>query len=195
MGQESLPDAIREYIRFKTAYFSLNYYSNYTDLLQLENTSSIIHRYNMLIKIFQHVVANPNDKVDFSELEYFIEKLSHKINDISLYQLRLAISQNEVTQDYNTFVNKSILELLDNYTTGKYSTCIDQASDILNSAPSNFEIWEIYVKSLIFSNQNFIKPISKVCLLNFGLEQLYNLYSKNEKTNEAVIELLKAVSK
>ena len=191
MGQESLPDAIREYIRFKTAYFSLNYYSNYTDLLQLENTSSIIDRYNMLIKIFQHVVANPNDKVDFSELEYFIEKLSHKINDISLYQLRLAISQNEVTQDYNTFVNKSILELLDNYTTGKYSTCIDQASDILNSAPSNFEIWEIYVKSLIFSNQNFIKPISKVCLLNFGLEQLYNLYSKNEKTNEAVIELLK----
>lgn len=161
-------------------------YKNIGALLWATSNLSVIDKYILFKDVVVSILCIDNSKYDNLNIIKHCKYLSSNITDPFLNKV-------ELINSVDTFNKKNISNeentLLDLFTIGKYQQVIDKAI-LLFKSRINFCTIEIYVKSHIYLNRNIDKIGNNDNLLNKLLELVYIILVRNEKSNEAIIELL-----
>jgi hypothetical protein len=181
------PVSFKEYICFRLNYIGYFGFVNYPFILTVESISPIIDRYLLLRDVIidlysqQEVNSKPFLEKTISKLA---ENLTHDntLNNIcGLFEPEKVLAKSDTSEIGN---------IIDNYTKGLYKDCVELIPNALTRNPSSIELYEIYIKSLIESNTDFTKPnISRI--IDEVLHDLFNVYSRNGKSDESSEKLLK----
>jgi len=174
-----------EYIVFKLGYFSSDDFTEFSHILNFDSNSSIIDKYLMIIDILFEL-SNNNQYISLTK-EVLKTLKNEGILDSRIDRL---LEYNSISSGGFIELNEEILILFDKYSLGDYSNCIEYCNELLVKFPSCIELYEIYIKSLIELNQEFKKteisePIDSI------LNDLYNLYTKNDAFYDSKENLLK----
>lgn len=173
------------YISFKLNCRSIEPISNYYDILSLESDSSIIDRYITFKQVAQQI-----DHKEYQDV--FLESvniLDKYVDDIFLRNLQFFY--NNKSNIIESKLDKDVNLLLEYYTNSDYDICLKLSYEILNEYPFLIEVCEIYIKSLIRSNQLYKE--GKNVFLNNILKNMYNILLKNDKSYESYLVLNKFI--
>jgi hypothetical protein len=174
-----------EYLNYKLSYHLISEYTQYPFLLYADSTSSIIDRYISLMNLLAELLSSnePNARqiandtlIEFSEIE-----------DIRIIRLKEFCGINEVKIESSKYI-----EILEQYTIGNYIKCISEIPIILSESPNLVVLWDIYVKSLIESDKEFI-PTNISDYFDDLLKKLYVTYSIENDSVQNAEELLKII--
>lgn len=174
---------LNEYLCYKILYPGYTGFQNFSFLVNVESVSAVIDRYLLLIDILTEIVLKEKQelvRIITSELELIIPN-DNRINQLKVLCNGFDIKFNE---------NHGLISYINAYTAGRYDYCIENATQILTNYPSSIEAYLIYVKALIEINHEF-KPLGVSKNIDKILERLFNVYSKNEKYDTSVEDLLK----
>ncbi|MDI9871569.1 hypothetical protein [Flectobacillus roseus] len=141
-------EQVRDFFVFKCLY-SANFeysYRNLESVLYISNIFGIIDQYLVTVEVLIKLVSNQrnNDKV----IIQFLKKIHNEITN----DHRLANIINLVDEKIEAIIlpnTDTILPIIDDYTNGNFKLCIEQCLNCLKVQPDIFELYEIYVKSLI----------------------------------------------
>ena len=181
-----LSNDFRNFIRFKSNYFSLSSYDNFEFLIYSESGASLIDRYLFLIKVLQHLL----EKRESSLKEYLIKiisALSNIINDSCLLNMLFFLKPIEEINKKGQF----FLDLLDRYTSGDYDYFIVNSRDILLTNCNFLEFALLYSKSLIELERNYEEITENDSLVNTLSKAFYNILIKTEDCDAYFVELIK----
>lgn len=182
----NVPRMELEYLNFKIAYHLLQDYEQYAFIIHADSNLSIIDRYLSLLNILTELVSSENQEY-FGLIENILEDLKN-INDVRLCRLGEYVGIEKLSIE-----NKVVFEILESYSAGKYGYCISEIQKVLKFHKTNIELWDIYLKSLIESNQAF-QNIEFSKFLNELMYDLYQVYLVNDSSKEKAENLLKLAS-
>lgn len=181
--------AIYDYLIFRLDKFNDFNDSALANALFIESTSSIIDRYNSLIKVLQIIYSSKNIDIKIKQsADRAIEILSKSINDSRLIRmatirkLNINIKVDDLTSKFSI--------ISDSYTNGDYLNCFDLIKNELNNNANIFELYEYFVKSIMFLNYSLNNLIYEDNIKNTIIKNMYKLYIKDEDTINAANELL-----
>lgn len=180
---DGVGNPLKEYLCFRLLYPGYTGFKNFSFIINVESASSIIDRYLILIDIMSEITISQNKP--------FVCKVINELlllvpNDFRLKQLSFFNSDDLHLFEYE---NKFI-ELLDSYTTGDFTSCLENAALIINKFPNCIEPYLVYIKSLIELESNFQSlKISKN--IDNILWNLFNVYSKNKDYETSLSNLFK----
>ena len=176
-------------IRFSVNYFSGNQYKHLASIVFQQSRNSIIDRYLNLIRILQHVLLEK--LVEKYYLIDLLTEISGSISDISLKQMLLSLGSIELSREE---VDHEIIRCIDLYTLGKYQECVSASKHLLENGKCNIiDIYEIYNKSLVIQKMPFEMVNNIDSISNEINSNMYNLISKNDKTDDSIVNLLKII--
>ena len=175
-----------EYLCFRINYFGYFRYEMLAHISFLDSQTSIIDGYLSFIRIANEIISHK--KVEYYDfIESKVEYLMKFITDDSLIQIKNhfkeAITLNNTNLTLNAF---------DLYIQGKYDDVLKYCIKSIPENPLLYELWEIYVKTLIESKKSFIE-ISNAGFLNQILKNLYSFFNKDDNFNNAKEALLKFI--
>ncbi len=174
-----------EYLSYKLSYHSIPDYNNYAFSIYADSSSSIIDRYISLLNILTELVSSK--KEEYVHLAINVLEEIADINDVRLNRIREFCGTKVIDVDSENYI-----QVLENYTLGKYELCISEIPKILATSPGLVELWDIYVKSLIESKESFVE--TKVStFLDVIIHKLYVTYSIVDESYQEAEELLKLV--
>ncbi|HNP66684.1 MAG TPA: hypothetical protein PKH16_02165 [Aequorivita sp.] len=149
-----------EYYLFKTNYHQQINYEKKCFINSIEFQNSIIDRYLLFIRILQnHLVSNDGPE-DFEMLKSRLYYASKKVdNDILLENLRRLI---EPSLNFSSnIIDYTAIEAIDDYSAGNYELCVEKLEKLLLTKPTDFNLYIIYIKSLLNLKKEFI-PIGRL---------------------------------
>lgn len=181
-----------EYLSYKLAYTFSDDNFNYSSILNIENPSSIIDKYLLIVDI----LIDLSTQADFTHLVKAVidDFLKEKICDLRLIRLKeyVNISVNQVDN-----FDLEILEYMDCYSKGKYDDIIKNTVQIITKHPYSIELYEIYIVSLLELKLDFKKTeVSK--FIDEILYNLFEIYRKGENylsCKETLLKLCLSFSK
>lgn len=181
--------------RMKDFLISINFYMAYYDyshadlssVLHLGSKLTYIDLYLLLIESLLKIVSysTQNDKII---LEY-IKQLYPNIKDQRILNL-LNLLDDNTNSLYKLDGSQEILDLIDKYTNGNYEECYNKCLDQLNERPNCFELYELYIKSTIALNKDFVKTNISQNIDNI-LEMLYHSLSYDKDAEKSFNNILK----
>lgn len=182
-----LPDELSEYLQFRLSYTAYTGFETFPFFLAIEGNSSIIDRYLILVDVISDILTNSKDQEIPNSVKKTVLQLSKKINDrkITQFSYFLGLNNFQILDNSDKFFN-----LIDKYTKGDFAYVLKNSNELIKLFPDSIELYEIYIKSLIelkkdFNNLNISPLIDKI------LNNLYNIYSYNEKSINSKLELEK----
>lgn len=191
-------EAFQNYYRFKLTFLNHIDFSNYGEIIALDFSHSIIDRYLNLIKVLTNLLAvssyldEDRDKkiVLKSYLQNRINYLIRKIDDPVLYKLKILSGENifpafDLKKSYNE------IKLIDNYTIGLYDIVEKELQKLLIENPTQFDLYVLYVKSLIYQKKDFTFIGNKKSLQNEILNDLFKIISVTTNPDQAALNLLR----
>ena len=191
-------EAFQNYYRFKLTFLSHLDFTNYAGIIALDFEHSIIDRYLNLSRVLTNLLAVSSylDKEDqrFSILKSYLQNrinyLIRKIDDPVLYKLKL-LSGDSIFPAFDTQQSYEDIKIIDYYTSGLYSEVESNISKLLLKKPAQFDLYLLYVKSLIYQKKDF-KPIgNKRSVQNEILADIYTITSVKSNPNQAGLNLLR----
>lgn len=146
---------IEDFLVFKN-FNIVNYEYKYPDLksvLYVSNIFSIIDQYLILIDV---ILYNVSETQNYDKLfGSFIRKATIEIkNDVRLTNIYNVI--NDKNQIITTKTNEMVFECLNYYYSGNFEFALEKAKVGILTHPTEFEFYQIYCKSLINLDLNFI---------------------------------------
>jgi len=180
----------KEYLSFKLNFFNQASYKHKGFILSVENPGSIIDKYNSYIQcVLLYVSENERDKSIEDILKINLNKLLHKINDNRIIKALYALGESPT---FNISIeNEEFLKITDNYIKGKYESVINALETFIIENSNVFELYELYIKSTINLKRTFTNPFSSESFSGKSLEDLYNIFCKNNKTQNSLINAIK----
>lgn len=179
----SMSNEDSEYLLFKLGYFFLDDYSQYAYIVNSENSSSIIDKYSTLIDIISELSNSEKHSDLVTDILMEIDKIG--IKDFRLNRLK---ELNNINSDMD--LNDELINLFDKYSLGKYEESIIEAKQLLKKFPACIEIYEIYIKSLIESDQTFISTnVSE--FIDVILQNLFSIFTRDSNYYTSRENLLK----
>ncbi|MBL7704330.1 MAG: hypothetical protein JNM21_02170 [Taibaiella sp.] len=183
---------IRDFFVFKNFKFAnYNYdYEDLTSILYVSNIFSIFDQYNLLIDVIAYNISK-------NKAEYFNLFLS-----ITKDLIDLGIKDNRLVNIHNLLSNTEYIEvdfseniyiILENFYLGNYSESFKLCDEYIRSNALEFEVYEIYVKSLIMLNRKFEK--TEIYSIDCILEDLYELLHFSKDSEKYIKRLHKAALK
>lgn len=172
-----------EYLLFKLGYFFLDDYSQYAYIINSENPSSIIDKYSTLIEVISELSNSEKYTILVKDILVELEKIG--LNDSRLNRLK---ELNDIKTDLE--LNNDLINVFDTYSLGNYEEVINNAKQLLKKFPECIEIYEIYIKSLIESNQSFIKSHASD-FIDIILQNLFSIYTRDSNYYTSRENLLK----
>jgi hypothetical protein len=168
---------IKDYFVFKnfqTASYEYEF-KNLEGVLYVSNIFSVIDQYLMLIDV---IVYNINH---YPELNYIFSSFVNKSKDIVTNDLILVNIHNLISKKaYQPLPNNSeILDCLDSYYSGEFEISFNKAKALLSKHPSDYNLFQIYCKSLIHEEKGF-EPTNLSKTLDDILQNTYMLLSFNK---------------
>lgn len=180
---------IEDFLVFKN-FNIVNYefrYKNLESVIFVSNILSIIDQYLILIEVIIYNISKDdnNDKI-FSS---FINKCQEVItNDFRIQNLYNVINEkNDFKLSAN---NNDILSCLNHYYEGNFSSSLSESETYIQNNPLEYEVYEVYCKSLINLNLEF-KPIKSSESVNEILFETYKLFTFNSVNEDSWKKLLK----
>jgi len=187
---EKTNEFFREYLCFRLDYITYTGFKNFAFILNLESVSPLIDRYLFLIDIMVEIAANEV----FSFVQESLQELTKSISNDSRLNSLTGLVMGDLSQIMRSEFD-DLIAYIDQYFAGNYETVLQNASQIINSYPSQIEVYIFYIRSLIESNQPFRELNNASVTINFVLEKLFNLYQLNGESQASLADLLKVVQK
>ncbi len=195
---ENVTEAFQNYYRFKLTYLSHIDFENYAGILALDFVHSITDRYLNLIKVLTNLLAVSSylekDDERFNILKSYLQNrinyILRKVEDPVLYKLKL-FSGNSIFPAFD--IKKSIedIKIIDLYSSGLYSEAEKVLPNLLIERPTQFDLYILYVKTLIYQKKGF-KPIgNKKSIQNEILSDIYTITSVKSNPKQAGLNLLR----
>lgn len=177
------------YFKFRLNFLDVINTIDYTPVLLMESTNSILDRYESLVNVLRALFVT--DKLDKDLIVTYAKKLYNLSNDERL-QVFLAYG-NEAPASY---FDKEFVEVLDLYYTGYYQECIVSSKLYLRHHPQSFDIIKIYCRSLLFQRKGFSCITSEDSILNSISDKVYKVLEGNNVEHElyALYQIQKNVS-
>lgn len=182
----NVPKLELEYLNFKIAYHLLQDYEEYAFIAHADSNLSLIDRYLTLVNILTELISSRNQG-NLELVENILEDLK-VVDDFRLRRILEYVGKKELS-----IQNKKVFNVLENYSSGNYATCISAIPEILKNHKANTELWDIYLKSLIESNQPY-QNIKFSKFLDEILFDLYKVYLVSVNSKEKAENLLKVAS-
>ena len=195
---ELVRNSFKDYYRFKLTYLNHTDFDSYSGILTLDFNHSIIDRYLNLTRLLTNLLAvssylDKNDERHKVLKEYLKNRINYiirKIDDPTLYKLKL-FSGNEIFPAFNIKDSYEDIKVIDLYTSGLYNEAEKILPKLLLDKPTQFDLYLLYIKSLIYQNKPF-KPIgNKKSILNSILLDIYTITSVKSNPNQAGLNLLR----
>lgn len=191
-------EAFQNYYRFKLTFLNHIDFSNYGEIIALDFSHSIIDRYLNLIRILTNLLAvssyldeSQDKKVALkSYLQNRINYLIRKIDDPVLYKLKL-LSGETIFPAFDIKKSQNEVKIIDNYTIGLYDIAEKELQKLLLINPTQFDLYVIYIKSLIYQKKSFIPIGNKKSLQNEILNDLFKIVSVTTNPDQAALNLLR----
>lgn len=188
--QESEEDESYDYIKYK-----FNYLEEYSSLkhlkliLRMEMRISIYDGYEALIKIFQILFIQ--DKVSEEILKvidlFFTE--FNRIEDIRVNKLYETLYCNMVKN------NQGIVECFNLYEKGLYEDCLNECEKRLNQNSLEFEIYDIYLNTLLILGRDVPYDNKSIIYRYFDLVKNLKILKKDFKdTLEEINKIIRVYS-
>nr|WP_298331958.1 hypothetical protein [uncultured Christiangramia sp.] len=160
-------------------------YGNLSGLLWAANNHSLIDKYLLYKSVVSNILVSTESKGDYEYLKEHFNYLSSCIHD-PFFKNALFVGFNEVSV---LETNEIELSIYDHFTKGEYDSAISLSKSYLEK-DINFRVMEVFVKSHLHLTKKLVKISNENSLLNTILGLIYTVLSRNEKSNEAVIDLL-----
>lgn len=198
LRNENTKEAFINYYRFKLTFVNHVDFSNYGAILSLDFRHSIIDRYLNQTRALTSLLAvsnylkedDPNHKAIKHYLQNRINYLLRKVNDPILYKLKL-FSGDTIFPAFNAKQSVEDIKVIDKYTIGLYNEAEKDLIELLKKRPTQFDLYLLYVKSLIYQKKNF-KPIgNQKSIQNEILSDLYKSISVKGNPDQARLNLLR----
>jgi hypothetical protein len=191
-------EAFQDYYRFKLTFLNHINFSNYGEIIALDFSHSIIDRYLNLTKILTNLLAvssyldeNKEQKIALKKyLQNRINYLIRKIDDPILYKLKL-LSGEALFPAFDIKKSQNEIRIIDNYTIGLYDIAEKELQKLLLVNPVQFDLYMIYIKSLIYQKKSFIPIGNKKSLQNEILNDLFKIISVTTNPDQAAMNLLR----
>lgn len=180
----------KEYLNFKLNFFKQGHYSHKGFILNIENSSSIVDKYKSYIQcILIFISENERNKSTEAIIKINLNKLLCKINDNRIVNALYVIGETpsfKISRE-----NEEFLKITDNYIQGNYEIVLNALEYFFIVNSNIFELYEIYIKSTIILNRAFSNPFPPESFSGKCLEDLYNIFTKNNKTQNSLINAIK----
>ncbi len=186
------------YYRFKLSFLNHLTYTQYVEILGYDFPHSIIDRYLNLRKVLALLLTTANQMVDKVEAEktirfYIVNRISYltkKLNDPILFKLKLFASE-KMFPAFDEKQSKLQLSIIDKYTTGFYSEVQDEVGELLKQKATQFDLYLLYVKALVYQKKPFHFIGSERSIQNQILVEMFKIISVSANPTEAGINLLR----
>jgi hypothetical protein len=183
----------KEYLNFKLNFFSQLKYEHKGFILNIENSSSLVDKYNTFVSVILLTISErEEDFLLISAIKDSLKKLSLNIQDNRLTNILYSIGENPPTNI--TDKNIEFIKILDLYTEGKYQEVIDKCDLFLLENPNLFPVYEIYCKSLIIKELPLVNLFTKDTFAYNSLNNIYNIICKNNYTQTSLENLHKILN-
>ena len=191
-------EAFKNYYRFKLTFLNHIDFNNYGEIISLEFPHSIIDRYLNLTRVLTNLLAVSSylseEKGRMNVLKTYLHNrvnyLLRKIEDPILYKLKL-LSGEALFPAFDTNESEIQIKIIDNYTIGLYDIAEKDLCDVLLIKPTQFDLYVLYVKSLIYQRKPFV-PVGAVgSLQNQILSDIYKIISVEVDPGQAGLNLLR----
>lgn len=196
---DRLKGAMREehknFYLFNLSFLNYSKFSNEKEILALDFQHSIIDRYLnlrklLILKAFDNSDKEVNEKIDS---EYALNRINYlyaKIDDPTLAYLKFYHEK-----DFDCFSKRNldctIIKILDLYTTGLYGEVEKELRLLLIGKPLNFDLYELYIKSLVYQKKHFIPIGYEKSIQNQILKEIYKILSATSNPKEAGMNLFR----
>ena len=193
-------NANQEYYKFKLLFLNCLNFNDYTNILAFDFSHSVIDRYLTLIKVFSSLLIVSNYLKDHegvlfgSQLKTYLlnrtNYLIRKVNDPQLYKLKLLAGE-EIFPAFDVKKCREEIQIIDKYTSGLYSDVEEDIKHHLIKKPYQFDLYVIYIKSLIYQNKDFIPIAKENSFQNQILSNLFQIISVNGNPDQFSMNLLR----
>ncbi|MDP1814013.1 MAG: hypothetical protein Q8K92_06150 [Leadbetterella sp.] len=191
-------EAFQNYYRFKLTFLNHIDFSNYGEIIALDFPHSIIDRYLNLTKVLTNLLAvssfldeTKEKKIALkSYLQNRINYLIRKIEDPVLYKLKL-LSGEAIFPAFDIKKSQNEIKIIDNYTSGLYDIVEKELQVILLVNPEQFDLYVLYINSLIYQKKSFVPVGNKKSLQNEILRDLFKIISVTTNPDQSAMNLLR----
>lgn len=191
-------EAFQNYYRFKLTFLNHIDFSNYGEIIALDFPHSIIDRYLNLTKVLTNLLAvssfldeTKEKKIALkSYLQNRINYLIRKIEDPVLYKLKL-LSGEAIFPAFDIKKSQREIKIIDNYTSGLYDIVEKELQELLLVNPTQFDLYVLYINSLIYQKKSFVPVGNKKSLQNEILNDLFKIISVTTNPNQSAMNLLR----
>ncbi|WP_200979256.1 hypothetical protein [Echinicola sp. 20G] len=191
-------EAFRNYYRFKLTFLSHIDFSNYAAILALDFRHSIIDRYLNLTRVMTSLLAvssylQKDDQRHLDIKRYLRNRINYlirKVNDPILFKLKL-FSGDSIFPAFDIKQSQIELRTLDKYTTGLYAEAEKGLIELLKKKPNQFDLYLLYVKTLIYQKKDFTSIGNPKSVQNEILQALYKSTSVQGNPDQARLNLLR----
>jgi|GEM_PF-3105265 len=191
-------DAFINYYKFKLTFLNHINFNNYGEIIALDFSHSIIDRYLTLTRILTNLLAVStylkDEKAQKIALKKYLQNrinyLLRKIDDPVLYKLKL-LSGDAIFPAFDIKKSQAEIKIIDNYTSGLYDIAEFELQKLLLVNPTQFDLYLLYIKSLIYQKKSFIPIGNKKSLQNEILSDLYKIISVTTNPDQAALNLLR----
>ena len=191
-------EAFQNYYRFKLTFLNHIDFNNYGEIIALDFSHSIIDRYLNVTKVLTNLLAvssfldeTKEKKIALkSYLQNRINYLIRKIEDPVLYKLKL-LSGETIFPAFDIKKSQKEIKIIDNYTSGLYDIVEKELQELLLINPTQFDLYVLYINSLIYQKKNFVPFGNKKSLQNEILNDLFKIISVTTNPNQSAMNLLR----
>jgi hypothetical protein len=165
--------------------FDLRYYDT---VLYYISEASIIDRTLQLLRFLGTVVALRSSNLP--ALVPYIQLLEKCIQDPELRNIAIAAGAKNsvITEDFD----RRVMQALDYYTVGDYENAKALCSALLLTKPTVFQLYELHVKCMIFSNDPFTSPFPKDSLADEIITAIDSVLRKTQDYSRSIDLLSRA---
>lgn len=190
--------AFQNYYRFKLTFLNHIDFSNYGEIVALDFSHSIIDRYLNLTRVLTNLLAVSSFLDETKErkialksyLQNRINYLLRKIEDPILYKLKL-LSGEAIFPAFDIKKSQTEIKIIDNYTSGLYDIVEKELQKLLLVNPGQFDLYVLYINSLIYQKKSFVPVGNKKSLQNEILNDLFKIISVRTNPNQSAMNLLR----
>ncbi|WP_379953179.1 hypothetical protein [Dokdonia sp. R78006] len=190
----------QNYYRFRLTFLNHTDFKDYAEILSLDFNHSIIDRYLHLVKVFSNllVVSTYLEDEDLKSKkilikEYILNRVNYllrKVNDPVLFKLKVLAGE-KIFPAFNVSKSQKEIRIIDKYTIGLYNEVENDLKSLLLERPAQFDLYLLYIKSLIYQKKYFIPIGQKNSVQNQILFNLHRIISVDGNPEQAGFNLLR----
>lgn len=155
-------DQNNDYYRFKLSFLNTYQFKYFADILNWDSDLPVIDRYLSLRKTLISLLTSVNYEMEEDERmevlkDYILNRISYlikKIDDPILYKLKL-FGNNKLFPAFEMQDSLKQIAIQDKFTLGAYEECEEGARQLLMDKPCQFDLYLIYIESLLYQKKKF----------------------------------------